>query len=300
MWRRIGPGIPGSRPVSGDDVTMRRPNTSPELEAYMDRTRGPLDLLALLTLWVVLVPFSDFDREGMLVGSLVLRIAISVVFGFDMGRRAMLAPEHWRYVRQHWVGVLAVLFPPFRIIFSLQLIRSLFRRGALGRFLVAAGLLLLNGAILVYFVERGAPNANIETVGESVWWAAVTVATVGYGDFYPVTTYGRIVATAVMAIGLLTIAVITANVSASFGSQPRRRRVGVEDSAGSTTPGATAAAVGGTTGGTGPAAPAHGASVETFDVADLRRLRDQIDLLLASAEAGGVQDPSREGDDPAV
>ena len=248
-------------------------NTSPELEAYLARTRTPLDLLALVTLWVVLVPFSDLDHPVVLVGAIVVRVLISVVFGIDMWLRARLAPQPWWYLRQHPVDVLAVVFPPFRIVFSIQLIRSLFRRGALDRFLVAAFLLLLNGALLVYFVEREAPGGNIDTVGQAIWWAAVTVATVGYGDYYPVTIFGRVVATGVMIIGLLTIAVITANVSASFTSQVRARRPGP---AGSSGPG-------------DPSGPLAELRLE-----DLRRLRDQLDVLIAAAT------PPREGPDDAA
>ena len=239
-------------------LAMREPNTSPQLEAYLDRTRTPLDLLALLTLWVVLVPFSDFEREGLLVAALIIRVAISAVYGIDVARRARLAPYHWRYVREHPLALLAVLFPPVRVVFSLRLISSLFKKGALGRFLIAAILLLLNGAVLIYFVERAAPGSNIHTVGESMWWAIVTVTTVGYGDLFPVTLYGRVVASAVMIIGLITLAVITANVSAAFNEQARRRRI---------------------------ADPA-GAGAEALDLDDLRRLRDQLDVLLATAEAG--------------
>ncbi|MHB1140100.1 MAG: potassium channel family protein [Microthrixaceae bacterium] len=264
---------------------MRRSNTSPELEAYLTRTRTPLDLLALVTLWVVLVPFSDFEREDLLVGAVLLRVAISIVFGIDMWRRARLAPHHWQYLRQHPVDVLAVVFPPFRIVFSIQLVRSLFRRGALDRFLVAALLFLLNGAVLVYFVERGAPEGNIRTVGQALWWAAVTVATVGYGDFYPVTTYGRVVATGVMAIGLLTIAVITANVSASFTMQARAHR-----GTGSALGGPETARAEPPPAGATPAPSADEELLGGFHVEDLRRLRDQLDELHVAAG-----DPPRRG-----
>jgi voltage-gated potassium channel len=56
-----------------------------------------------------------------------------------------------------------------------------------------------------------------------VWWAFVTVTTVGYGDFYPVTTFGRITACFIMGTGLLTLAVVTARVASSFVTQASNR-----------------------------------------------------------------------------
>jgi hypothetical protein len=112
-----------------------------------------------------------------------------------------------------------VIFPPVRVIFSLRLVRSVFRRGNLRRFLLAASVMVVNGAIIVYLFERHAPGSNIHTLGESLWWSAVTVTTVGYGDFVPVTVWGRVTAGFVMGIGLLTLAVVTAQVASSFVTQ---------------------------------------------------------------------------------
>jgi voltage-gated potassium channel len=126
-------------------------------------------------------------------------------------------------VRTHLLGLAVVLIPPLRILFSLRLIRSLFRRGHLPAFLLAAALLCLNGAMVVYLVERHAPGANIRTLGESLWWTVVTVATVGYGDYVPVTTGGRITASFVMAIGVLVLAVVTAQIASSFVDQSGAR-----------------------------------------------------------------------------
>ena len=75
-------------------------------------------------------------------------------------------------------------------------------------------------------MERHAAGSNIHTLGESVWWSAVTVTTVGYGDYYPVTTGGQVAAAFIMAIGILTLAVVTAQVSSSFVDQAARRRAG--------------------------------------------------------------------------
>ena len=101
----------------------------------------------------------------------------------------------------------------------------MFRRGNLGRFLLAAAALVLNGAIIVCLFERHAPGSNIHTLGESLWWSVVTVTTVGYGDFFPVTFWGRITAGFVMGTGVLTLAVVTAQVASSFVAQaPSRAR----------------------------------------------------------------------------
>ena len=55
-------------------------------------------------------------------------------------------------------------------------------------------LLLVMASILVVYFERASPNANITSFGNALWWGGETVSTVGYGDFYPVTIGGRLVA----------------------------------------------------------------------------------------------------------
>ncbi|MEX0768842.1 MAG: ion channel [Microthrixaceae bacterium] len=195
-------------------------NTSPELEDYVRRTESTLDLIALLTLWVVLIPFRSFGSgaSGFLfaVGT---KLMVSLVFAIDMVRRSRRAPQPWTYVWGHPIGLLAIILPPIRVLFSLRLVTSLFRRGHLAKFLAADFLLLINGALIVYFYERETPGANITTLGDAAWWAIVTVTTVGYGDLYPVSPAGQIAAACVMAAGILTLAVITAQVSWSFTQQ---------------------------------------------------------------------------------
>ncbi len=203
----------------------REENTSPRLQAYVARSQTALDLFALCTLWIIAVPVANFGAgTGATLWGILLRLSVSVVFGIDMAIRSMLAPQHFNYLRTHPLGLFAVVFPPVRVLFSLRLITSLFRRGHIERFMAAAGLLLFNGVLIVYFYERNAPGSNIRTLGNAMWWGVVTVSTVGYGDTYPVTLGGRIVASGIMAIGILTLAVITAQVSSSYVDQAARRR----------------------------------------------------------------------------
>src|SRR6516164_8987304 len=205
-----------------DDMAQRPDQDDPSgrLAAYEERTQTPLDLLALATLWIVVVPPTDFSTAHD-VRAIVLAVqgAIRVVYGMDIAIRSYLAKRHVRYLITHPVGLAAVILPPVRVIFSLRLVRSVFRRGHLSRFLLAASVLVVNGAIIVYRVERHAPNSNIHTLGQSLWWSVTTVTTVGYGDYVPVTTAGRITACFIMGIGLLTLAVVTAQVASSFVAQ---------------------------------------------------------------------------------
>lgn len=181
-------------------------------------------MLALATLWLVVVPPGDFghDVTGIVIA---FRVALSAIYGIDIAIRSALAPRHVHYALAHPIALVSVVAPPVRVIFSLRLVRSVFRRGHLARFLVAATVLVLNGAVIVYLVERHAPGSNIHTLGNAFWWSFVTVTTVGYGDFYPVTAGGRVTACFIMGTGLLTLAVVTAQVASGFVAQgPSRAR----------------------------------------------------------------------------
>jgi voltage-gated potassium channel len=72
-------------------------------------------------------------------------------------------------------------------------------------------------------------HQNFTTVGQGLWWAVQTVTTVGYGDHVPTNTAGRLVAAAVMLLGLAFLAVITAAITSSFvarATEERTRRGG--------------------------------------------------------------------------
>jgi voltage-gated potassium channel len=208
------------RPGRGADDDSDVGGPGGRLAAYEARTQTALDLLALATLWLCVVPPADFSAaHDTRVLVVIIRGALSVVYGIDMAIRSRLARRHVHYLVTHPLGVASVAFPPVRVIFSVRLVRSMFRRGSLGRFLLTAAVLVVNGAIIVYLFERHAPHSNIHTFGDSLWWSVVTVTTVGYGDFFPVTTAGRVTACFIMGTGLLTLAVLTAQVASSFVSQ---------------------------------------------------------------------------------
>ena len=67
---------------------------------------------------------------------------------------------------------------------------------------ILALLVIICGGLGVYLAEHGNPRANITNLGDAFWWAVVTIATVGYGDYYPVTAVGRVIAVIVMFSGI--------------------------------------------------------------------------------------------------
>jgi voltage-gated potassium channel len=75
------------------------------------------------------------------------------------------------------------------------------------------------GSILVVLVEKDAPNGNIVTGGDAVWWSVVTVSTVGYGDRYPTTPAGRLIGVAMMVVGVSMFTVLTSFIATNLVSR---------------------------------------------------------------------------------
>ena len=105
-----------------------------------------------------------------------------------------------------------------RVLRLLPLLRALNRwvadslRGKLVVYgTTTAALLIFTGALAVLDAERGDATANITSFGVALWWACVTICTVGYGDYVPVTTEGRFIAVGMMVSGLMLVGAITAS-----------------------------------------------------------------------------------------
>ncbi len=211
------------------DVESADPSESepgnPRLDRWINRTTLTLDLIALCTIWLTIVPLSAIHRvAGNPTFWYVGRIVISLIYGTDMAVRTYLSKRRFHYLTHHPVGVLAVVLPVIRLVFSLRLLKAMFKKGNTLHFLFVSVVLLLNLMVIVWGFERSAPDANITTIGIAMWWGCVTVFTVGYGDYYPITTAGRIAAVGIMLLGLTTAAVITAQIASSFMDQAQSRR----------------------------------------------------------------------------
>jgi voltage-gated potassium channel len=87
-------------------------------------------------------------------------------------------------------------------------------RGRVGIYVAGgASLLAPCAALAVLDAEQSTPDANISDFGDAIWWAVTTMTTVGYGDHYPVTAAGRLVAFGLMIGGIALLGTVTATLT---------------------------------------------------------------------------------------
>ena len=82
--------------------------------------------------------------------------------------------------------------------------------------LIGAALVILTGIFMIYSIESGQPDSQINSIVDAVWWTVATVTTVGYGDVVPVTETGRIMAVAYMFFGITFVAISISVLGTSF------------------------------------------------------------------------------------
>lgn len=188
------------------------------------RTEWPLMVAALLFLGAFAWPIIDPDLSGGWVAACrAVSVATWVLFALDLAIRTVLSRQRWSFLRNHPVDVIVVVLPIFRplallrIVAMLGLVNRRAEHALQGRVALyvtgASGLLMTVAALLMLEAERGRPGAVITTFGDALWWAATTVTTVGYGDTYPTTAGGRVVAAFLMFAGIALLGVVTATVA---------------------------------------------------------------------------------------
>jgi voltage-gated potassium channel Kch len=94
--------------------------------------------------------------------------------------------------------------------------------GRVFRYLAGATIVLtVASGVLVWIIDR----EDFPTLGDALWWALVTLATVGYGDIVPHSAWGRIVGSVVIVLGVTFLAVLTAVVTSYFVSAEQEKRM---------------------------------------------------------------------------
>ncbi|MCT2585997.1 potassium channel family protein [Actinophytocola sp. S1-96] len=199
----------------------------PGLRRWRRWTDWPLTALAaiFLALYAVQVLHVSADENTRAIVEAGIWV-IWLVFVADYVIRFWLARRKLRFVLRNPFDLLVVVLPMLRQLRALRvvtiitllnrrLIHTLHQRVAV----YASGATILVGlcaSLAVLDAERDAPDATITTFGDAAWWTLTTITTVGYGDRYPVTGEGRIVAATLMVGGIALLGVVTGLVASWF------------------------------------------------------------------------------------
>lgn len=192
-------------------------------------TKYPLLLLGIVWLIVgitILTTDVNHSASTVLVGTLFALWATALV---EYLVRLVVTPDRRGYLKRRWVEPATVVVPVLQgwhfvgiekmglVLHEGELrVEAILKHHSLFRVLIAATVTLFLGAWLVLLFEEKAKGSNIHSYPDALWWGIVTVTTVGYGDRFPVTAGGRMVAVVLMLLGIGLIGVLTATVASVF------------------------------------------------------------------------------------
>jgi voltage-gated potassium channel len=147
-----------------------------------------------------------------------------IVFGLDYAVRLFLSKgQRWNFVKKHPLDLAVVVLPilrPLRLVRLFSLLSILNRagtrhlRGRVITYAVGGSIMLVTmGALAITEAESNAPGTHIHDIWDGLWWALTTITSVGYGDTFPVTSTGRVIAMALMAGGVALLGVVSATLA---------------------------------------------------------------------------------------
>ncbi|WP_081898445.1 potassium channel family protein [Herbidospora cretacea] len=139
-----------------------------------------------------------------------------LVFLAEYVVRFVRAGDKRAFAKDNVVDLLVILLPLMMPLRMLQR-RLGFQRKVLTFTATTTLVLGLAASLAILRAERDAPGATILTFGDAIWWAVTTMTTTGYGDTYPVTPDGRLIASALMLGGVALLGVVTATLASWFG-----------------------------------------------------------------------------------
>jgi voltage-gated potassium channel len=160
----------------------------------------------------------------------VLEWSVWTIFILDYLYRLLKSENKWRFIWSHPLDLIAilpmgVLFQSARLVRLVRLVRllSLFNRKTLfldhifqkykvDKILISVLVILFLVALSMRWLEP----KTFHSYGDALWWAMVTTTTVGYGDIYPTTSLGRMIASILMVTGIGVIGIITGTVASFF------------------------------------------------------------------------------------
>lgn len=208
-------------------------------------------IIVVLSVYVLIaLMFETFIKLPVEVARVLVIIddLICIVFLFDFAQRFYKAENKLEFMKWAWIDLISSIptLVFLRVGRTLRLIRLLrilraFRsikhlahhvfksktQGTLTTAAVIAILMVIFSSIAILQVEHD-PHSNIKTAEDAIWWAYVTITTVGYGDKFPVTGEGRIIAALLMTVGVGLFGTFTAFMASWFIEKTKKEDVNEE------------------------------------------------------------------------
>ena len=198
----------------------------------------------------VAIGLSWMTGTGGPAGEVVLAIdaIITPIFLVDFAYRLKTADSRRDYLtyRYGWADLIAIIpvlrvmcfvriarvLRSYRIEPAARLVTELRAARALATFLVTLFLVIVVTEVAgatIYFAESGAEGSNIASASDAIWWALVTITTVGYGDRFPVTDEGRVIGVFLLFAGIALFSVLTGFIANVFLAPRRRLRLATRE-----------------------------------------------------------------------
>ena len=203
---------------------------NPAARLWARRLEWPM---VLVVLWI---PFQWYLEETQAIGPMLARVAdwlVWLAFLFETVFLSALVKNKRAYLFGNWMNLVIItggmpffwqyaplvgLLRSFRLALAVMLLvrlskpaRKLLARHQLGNTLAVAFVTMLLSGIIVSRIDP-----SIGTVWDGMWWAWVTMATVGYGDVVPHSGAGRLFGALLILFGVVLLSLVTANLAAFF------------------------------------------------------------------------------------
>lgn len=196
--------------------TLSKYRGEKNLAAWEERSSRPMFVASVLYLLAFAAPIMSTRIQEPYDGYLnILQLILWGLFAADYCIRLYLAPRRLYFITHNLMNLAIVLLPAWRIVSFLAMIhlttnRQYKRLSELAVKLFGyTAIFIIMFALAIYSVESSEPGAMIRDLPTAYWWTFTTLATVGYGDVYPITGIGRVIAVVVMLYGVGMVAVAT-------------------------------------------------------------------------------------------
>ena len=196
--------------------TLSKYRGEKNLAAWEERSSRPMFVASVLYLLAFAAPIMSTRIQEPYDAYLnILQLILWGLFAADYCIRLYLAPRRLYFITHNLMNLAIVLLPAWRIVSFLAMIymtanRQYKRLSELAVKLFGyTAIFIIMFALAIYSVESSEPGAMIRDLPTAYWWTFTTLATVGYGDVYPITGIGRVIAVVVMLYGVGMVAVAT-------------------------------------------------------------------------------------------